>query len=855
MFMIFSVVAGLATYTVVSAYMADVPEFNKAHLLIPSLTSFIHDKDGVEVTPLMGAENRIQVSLDQISPDLVNAFIAIEDERFFDHPGFDIKGIMRAATNNILNRSAGMQGGSTITQQLVKNVYFDPKNRTMKRKIQELYISYQLERSFTKDEILEFYLNRIFFDFNAYGVEAAAQTYFGKSAKDVTLAEAAILAGIPNLPGKYSPLRNFEESKKRQALILNRMAEIGMITSEQAKEARDQELTLAPPPKRSYPYPYFIDYVIQDEAMRILGSLPEFKDLPKSELYDFLYKGGLRIYTTLDQEKQQFVEDTLNNPDLYPNLTVKVPEGAELPPIQAAAIVAEPSTGYIVAMVGGRDYDDETNVFNRVVRGRMQAGSVLKPILAFAPAFAEKVASPATVIDESPTVFQTRAGKSYHPNNYDREFLGLITARFSLIRSRNIPSIYLLDKLGVTKGKEYAQRMGITSFTEDDSDLAMAVGGLSKGVSVYEVAQAYSVLANEGIRTDLTTITKITDNSGNVIYEHSPTVKEILTPQAAWLTTSVLEDVVTHAWGTAAGLRVGRPIAAKTGTSEYNRDVWLATYTPHYVSVFWTGRDMWPDEKGKEKIDGRFVSGRHSNPFMNPIIKFIHEGLPKSEFTQPSGLRSATVCNKSGLRPSELCPEEHIVTDWFLPDQIPGGTCAIHIEVEVCAETGLLTNEFCPDDLRETKVFLNRPEFIQADERWGAAAGKVPHDAELMPPKDICDIHMSRPGEPSELKATVSADGTVTLSWVAGSNAAGYLVSRKYFDADSYTLLTEQPTDRLYYHDKVLIPGTYTYQVTASNSQGVKSSAVTISVTVAVTQPPEYPPTDENRNGNGNGNN
>ena len=449
-FLFISLVAALATYGIVSAYMADVPELNPDKFIF-SATSFIYDKDGVEVTRLLGEENRIQANLNEISPHLINAFIAIEDDRFYEHSGFDIRGIMRAAYQNFV-KSSVTQGGSTITQQFVKNAFFSSE-RTIKRKVQELYLAYQIERQYTKDEILEFYLNRIFFDFNAYGVEAASQTYFGKSAADVTLAEAALLAGIPNLPGKYSPYRNKEESINRQIIILARMQDLGMITREEAREARNQEILLTGVPARNYPYPYFIEYVIHDQVVKILSNIPEHKNNP----YDILYKGGVKIYTTLDQDIQRVAEETINNDSLYPK-TVVIDGKPQQP--QSAVIVADPKTGHLSAIVGGRHYNKE-NQDNRATRAKRQAGSVLKPIVVYAPAFEEGLAVPGTVLDDSPGVWQQEGSKAWYPENYSNNFLGLVTTRYALIHSLNIPAVRLLEQLGVDKGLEYAQKMGI----------------------------------------------------------------------------------------------------------------------------------------------------------------------------------------------------------------------------------------------------------------------------------------------------------------------------------------------------------------------------------------------------------
>ncbi|HZK25789.1 MAG TPA: PBP1A family penicillin-binding protein [Oscillospiraceae bacterium] len=832
-FVVFAAVTAITTYAAVKYYMADLPPFDPTELE-PAQTSFMYDKDGELVTPLMGAENRIIVPLDQMSPDLVDAFIAIEDDRFYDHPGFDARGMFRAFIYNLTNQSGKMQGGSTITQQLVKNTFLTPE-RTIKRKLQELYLSYQLERIYSKEEILEFYLNRIFFDFNAHGVEAAAQTYFGKSANDVTLGEAAMLAGIPNLPGKYSPYRDFEEAKKRQEIILTRMAEINAITQAEAEAAKAEEIVLSGIPERSYPHPWFVDHVILDEAPEKLATLPEFADLTIAEIKTKLYTSGLHIYTTLDQRIQQDVVNILDNPKYY-RKSFRVEETKPIQP-QTAVVVADPTTGHVAALVGGRLYETEINVFNRSTKGRMQAGSVLKPIIAYGPAFNEGLASPGTVLDDAPKVFKG----NYFPNNYDMSFRGLVTVRNAIANSYNIPAIRLLDQLGVEKGKEYAKRMGLTSLTNDHG-LSMVVGGLNEGVSVWDTTQAFSVLANEGIRTDLTTITKIVDSDGNVLYEQEPNKEEILSPQAAWLTTSALIDTVRI--GTASALRIGRTVAVKTGTSEYAHDAWMAAYTPQYVTVFWMGQDSWP----KPKAEGDYRSFEVTPRFMNPILKAVHKDLKKVEFKRPDGLRKVTICSKSGLRPGEFCPDEHIVTDWFTSSTIPKGTCEMHVELEVCSISGLWPTEFCPQELLETKAFLNRPEYIKTDGRWPGRSGRTPRDAELMPPKEdeLCDKHTSRPEDVKNLKAKqVSDNGNVELSWKAVNGASGYLIARKGPGEGAFVSLTSSPVTATTFTDQGLAPGAYSYQLTAISAEGVKSSTTTTTIKVEPPPPPPPPPVEE----------
>jgi penicillin-binding protein 1A len=847
-FLIMGLSAAAVTYKIVSGYLADVPDFDP-EVLVPSATSFVFDKNGTEVTPLMGDINRVVIPLDQIPQHMINAVIAIEDDRFYDHNGFDLRGIMRAAWKQFRNQSFGAQGGSTITQQLVKLAFLTPEKQ-IKRKVQELYLAIKMERSYTKDEILEFYLNRIEYDYNSAGVEVAAQTFFNKSITEVTLAEAAMLAGVPNLPALYSPFRNLTESVKRRNVILNRMEELGMISAAEAAEAKNEEPVLADLPSRAYPFPHFIDHIIHDEMIRILKEIPRYKDTSVAERYDILYKGGLKIYTTLDQRIQQVAEDTLNNEKLYPKTFAE--DGKPLQP-QAAVIVADHKTGHIKAMVGGREYGRE-NVLNRAVKGKAQAGSVLKPIVAYAPAFNEGIALPSTVIDDSPWVWSIRGSEPWYPNNYDRTFVGLVTARVALARSLNVPAARLILELGVEKSKEYAEKMGITTL-EKDRGPSLVLGGLTEGLKVIDAAQAFSVLANQGVRTDFVTVLKIEDSSGKTIYEHAPKSSVVLSKEAAFLTSSVLQDAVRM--GTVSGLKIGRPVAAKTGTSDKNRDAWLAAYTPDLVGVFWIGRDSYAVDE-----EGDYRAWIVTPPFMNPILMAAHEGLPVRDFARPESISPPIpVCNKSGKRPGPFCPPEDIVHDYFPHDQIPFETCDIHIEVEICQESGLLATEFCPHDTIIKKVFLNRPAYLTTDDNWVGPVGRIPKDAGLMPPTEYCNIHTERPADlpeqPFGLIGEYRLAGYVQLNWQSAYGwIDGYLVYRRAPWQDDYHLLTEFPVTALsYIDDAVHEEGTYRYRVYSVDIYGVRSKPASVSVTVG-TEPSQPPPDSQPGNSNrGRGNN
>ncbi|MBT9173072.1 MAG: Penicillin-binding protein 1F [Syntrophomonadaceae bacterium] len=825
LFLFVSLVASVATYNVVAAYLADVPRFNPDVVVAPPESPFIFDRNGNEVTKLPGAENRIIVPLEQISPYLVQAFIAIEDERFFQHSGVDFEAILRAVFVTFREMDFGIQGGSTITQQLAKTAFLT-HDKTVRRKVQELYLAFHLERTFTKNEILEFYLNMIFFDFNAYGVEAAARAYFGKSAADVTLAEAAMLAGIPNLPGRYSPRRNPEAAQSRQRLVLSRMYDLGKITQgEMAQAVEETERRIAdgtwltPPPQRTFPY--FIDFV-KSKVIEILRNIPGYEDS--------LYRGGLRIYTTLDQRVQRVAEETLSNDNLYRQR--KVVAGQPVQP-QAAVVVANPQTGHIRALVGGRQYEEDVQLaFNRAVAMTRPAGSVLKPIIAYAPSFEEGIAVPATVIDDAPAIWETGQAP-WTPENYDDKFLGLVTARYAVAESLNLPAVRLFEQLGVEKGLAYAEQMGISTFVspeqnrdKNDHGLGAVLGGLTDGLKVIDAAQAYAVLANRGVRTDLVAVLRIEDRNGKVLFEHTPRSEVVLSADSAYLMTSVLQDVVRT--GTATRLRIGRPVAAKTGTSTGHLDAWLVAYTPDIVAAFWAGHDKNDDDVP--------AGGRIGPGFLNPIMIAAHEGLPVSEFTRPAGISPAiAVCRKSGKKPGPHCPPDHIVYDIFPHNRIPRDICDLHVAVEICRESGLLASEYCPAGSTVRRVFLNRPPYLTTDDRWVAGAGRFPADAGPLPPAAPCNVHTAAPpqGPPRDLSAAFQPDGTVLLAWQPAAGwPAGYLLYRQAPGQAVYLPLTADVITGLTFTDRTEAPGLYSYQVYAVSTAGVRSPAATVRVTV-----------------------
>ncbi|EAX48253.1 penicillin-binding protein, 1A family [Thermosinus carboxydivorans Nor1] len=578
----------------------------------PAASSQVFDSNGKLIATIHSVENRLPVSINKIPKDLQNAFIAAEDARFYQHIGIDPRGILRAIWANITDRGVS-EGGSTITQQLAKNALLS-QERTLKRKIQEAVLALQIERQYSKTEILEMYLNQIYFGQGAYGVQAAAQVYFGKNVENLSLAECAMLAGIPKSPNYYSPANNFKAAKERQLTVLNQMVKYGYIDEATEEKAKKEEIKLASPSAKDRPTAsYFVDYVVQ-QLIDKYGA-------------DAVYKDGLKIYTSLDLDMQQAAERAMAQlPTAYTDKNgIKQPQGA--------LVAIDPHTGYIKAMVGGRGNDQ----FNRAIMAERQPGSAFKPFVYLAAL--ENGFTAASIIDDSPISFG-----NWSPVNYDGKFHGPVSLRTALEQSLNVVAVKLAHQVGVDKPLYYAQQMGISTLVlhgnPNDRNLAMALGGLTRGVTPLEIASAYGVLANRGIRVEPVAIIKVVDRNGKVLEQHTHREKIVINERTAYLLTDMLRGVITHGTGTRAN--IGRPAAGKTGTTSDYKDAWFVGYTPDLVAAVWLGYD---NDGYLEGITGGSIPASIWRTFMSSALA----KYPVRDFVTPQGIVVATISTKDGL--------------------------------------------------------------------------------------------------------------------------------------------------------------------------------------------------------------
>ncbi|MGI6129210.1 MAG: transglycosylase domain-containing protein [bacterium] len=708
-------VAGAGT-TFLAGCIKTMPQFDPAVLEQQNATSTVYDTHGEVYTRLHAEENRLPVDLSKVPTELKQAFIDTEDIRFNQHFGIDLRAIARAAWRIASRRS--FEGGSTITQQLVKNAFLT-QEQTLKRKVQEAILALQVERRFTKDQILEMYLNEIYFGHGAYGVQAASRTFFGKDVSELNLAESAFLTGLTKNPSRYSPFNAFEECKERQRVVLDNMVRAGDITEERAESAKNEPIEIrSAQVTTNRPAPYFIDYVV---SRLVENLLPHYGS--EKAVYDAIYRGGLNIYTTLDPAMQQSAETILAT-----NLPAGEKDDNQILQPQGALVAVDPATGDVKALVGGRDYNETK--FNRAVQAMRQPGSAYKPFV-YTTAI-EQGWSPASIIDDAPTIYN---GKEW-PNNYDHTFRGLTTLRTGIEGSINVMAVKLMEKVGVDNVLATTEKMGISTLVKsgasNDRQLALALGGMTTGVSPLEMAAAYGVLANGGVKIEPSPLIMVKDNMGNIIWERMSTPETVLSPQVSYVITDMLRGVISRGTGGSAAV-IGRPAAGKTGTTTGNNDVWFVGYTPDLAAAVWIGSDA--QEQGTRTYLSRHGIGsgfpaRIWGQFMQAVLA----NTPVRNFSQPGGLSKVTVCNKSGLLPGNLCPPEHLVTDFFIQGTEPTTPCDVHVTATVCAETGQLATEYCPAP--ETKVFIQRkePYAVRAD-------GKKPQDAALEVPTETCSHH------------------------------------------------------------------------------------------------------------------
>lgn len=575
----------------------NLPDVRILQTYTPSETSYIYDIKGRVLASLHDEANRVVVPLNQISPHLKRAVIAIEDSSFYQHPGINPGSIMRALVTN-LEKGRTSEGGSTLTMQLVKNLFLSPQRR-ISRKVAEAVLSLRLEQILKKDEILELYLNQVYWGHNNYGIETASRSYFGKSASDLNLAESAMLAGLIQAPEDYSPFLNFERAKQRQAMVLGRMLDLGWITPAEELAARNQPLNLGKSTSfQSSKLPYVTEAVTQE--------------LKKRFRREDLFKGGMRIQTTVDFDFQTMAEATVSAAHARMR-------SRGLRADQVALVAVDPRTHFVKAMVGGVDY--RKSQFNRAIQAMRQPGSAFKPFVYYA-AFATGRYTPNSAVSDTPVSYND-GGVMYRPKNYGGGFSGSVSIRRALEISLNIPVVRLGQEVGLNKVIETCRLLGFQSPLEPVLSLPLG----SEDVTPLEMAGAYATFANNGWHSDTTFIVQVTDSSGKVLLDNTPRPQLVLDPWATATLTDTLRGVITN--GTAKTANIGRPAAGKTGTTDSERDIWFVGYVPQLSVAVWAGNDNY------RPIGYGATGGSYVAPIWREFMLKALQGVPAEDFRKP----------------------------------------------------------------------------------------------------------------------------------------------------------------------------------------------------------------------------
>jgi len=563
----------------------------------------VFDDKGQLISKLF-EENRIVVSINNMSPYIKQAIVANEDSRFYTHFGIDPIGLLRAVVVD-LRAGSLVEGGSTLTQQLAKNMFLT-QERTFTRKIKELFLAIIIERKFSKQEILQAYLNQVYFGEGAYGVETAAQIYFGKHASELTLAESALLAGLPRGPNIFSPYIDNKAALERRFTVLTGMVKQGYITQEQADQAQEKPIVLAGKKKRAIQASYFLDYV----AKELVGRYGANR----------VYKGGLKVYTTIDSKAQQGAEAVLGQ-------------------YQGAVLALDPRTGAIKAMVGGRNYEESQ--LNRVLVEVRQPGSAFKPFV-YAVAISQGLTANALIIDQAINI------GGYAPQNYDKKFRGSITLKKALRWSVNVAAVKLGQQVGINKVLDLAKNMGITTLVEQDNNLATALGGLTQGVNLFELTTAYMAFANGGVMSKPLAILKVLDENDQVLEEAHVVQQIVLSADVAYILTNMMQGVIENGTGTPAA-SIGRTAAGKTGTTDGYETAWFMGYTPELLVGIYVGND----NRIPVEISGTQVAGMWGNMMSKIVIS-----TKQSEFPIPPNIvTNVPICADSGKLATAGCPD------------------------------------------------------------------------------------------------------------------------------------------------------------------------------------------------------
>ena len=720
-------------------------EITKEELTIGAANSVVVDSNGTQIASLSGDEKRKIITLEDMSEYLPKAYVAIEDERFYKHSGVDFKRTAGAIAKTLLGNSS--YGGSTITQQLVKNITKDDESSGMAgifRKVKEWTKAYQVERMISKDQILELYLNILFVGSNnIHGVELGAEYYFNKSAKDLDLAECAFMAGINHSPNGYDPYDatkdNSEKIKNRTLTVLGKMKELGYIQNQEEYDTAVEKVEAGLKFEKGtlstgVNYSYHTDAIIEQVIDQVMNE----KDISRELAKNYVYGSGLTIYSTVNTEIQTRIEEETAKTKYQLKGIDKDKNGEKINDhSQAAFVIIDYKTGYVLGVSGGLGEKTGANL-NRATQTKRQPGSAIKPIADIAPALQEKIITASTVYDDVLTDFN-----GYQPKNDGKDYDGLQNIRYIIAKSKNVPEVKIMKELTPGKSIDYLRNFGVTSLykhgedsKKDDESLPLAIGGISEGISPLEMAAAYATIANNGEYITPTFYTKVVDSSGNTVLTPTQEKRRVISEQNAYIVQSILQEPVKSGTATYCAIP-GMEVCAKTGTTDESYDRWLCGFTPYYSAACWFGYDR------QEEV--RYSGTNPAGQIWDAIMTDIHKNLSNATFVKPSGIVEQTVCKTTGCLATTGCSNTY--KEIFTSDNLPE-KCGGHGSQLICSESQKVATEFCSEYCAVKTNYYGATVPKEQLQLWKAVSGSSAGGGKKV--EGICNIHT----KPKETEVT-----------------------------------------------------------------------------------------------------
>lgn len=740
MIILFVILAIIAVAVIIGIFSSSKYNVSREQLIIKNFNSKVVDSEGNVVATVRGDENRKWVSIEDMPEYLPKMFVALEDERYYAHKGIDIKRTIGATVGFVLGKGSSSYGGSTITQQLVKNTFNDKEDSGLagvERKVREMARAYNVEKVLSKNEILELYLNKILMGGTYYGVGTASEYYFSKNVKDLSLAESAYLVAINPAPNAYKPFsteeKDIEKIKNKTKVVLAKFKEeaqgLGYNLTDEAYNAAVGEVETGIAFKEGTVITGATSYSYHTAAAieQAINQLMEEQNLQYDAAKFIIENNGYTIYSTQITSIQKTMEAEYAKDKYIVKGREKKKDGTLLNEghTQSAMVIIEPTTGYVVGCMGGLGTDSNPAGINRATTSTKHPGSSIKPIVAVAPALETGTVTAATVFDDSATTFKG----NYNPHN-SGGYNGLLTVRHGIEHSSNIVNIKILTLLGPSKGAEFLRNMNFTGLRDDDIGASLALGAVS--VTPLQMGAAYAMVANDGVYIEPTFYTKVEDSDGNVVLEAKQETKRMMSVENSYILKEILTAPVTGAGGTATTCWIkGMEVGAKTGSTDDYKDRWLCGITPYYAAACWFGFDHQETPK---------FSGNGAAKLWGEIMRSVHSSLPGKRFTKPAGVVTAKICLDSGCVATETCTR--VETEYFAKGTVPKA-CEGHTKLKICKETGKIANEYCPE--QEEKTFLVKPEKENTN-LWSTKEGD-----KYKVPTENCDIHK----EPEKIQVEV----------------------------------------------------------------------------------------------------